>query len=149
MARPRWHALTTLPIATLAYLKWGPLPAAAAITGGVLIDGDHLIDYAWTRARGGRKTHYLAPLHGWEVASALAVVALMAGARHRWAAALAAGVWLHLAQDVVINRPQHAGVYSLLYRARHGFRREATGWTEEGGFHNWSALSPGHWWKAL
>lgn len=135
-------------MAALSYRRWGAAAAFGAVAGGVFIDADHLADYAWTRWR-GEKSHYLAPLHGWEVASALAVAALMAGRRAPWLGAAATGVWLHLVQDVVTNRPAHAGVYSLLFRVRHGFRREVTGWTEEGGFHNWSKLAWHQWWQAL
>jgi len=144
MARPRWHILTTTPLAAVLWRRWGGPAALGAVAGGVLIDVDHLIDYAWTRAK-GEKSHYLAPFHGWEVAVALT---LFAG-RSRAVAGLAAGVWLHLVVDVIGNRPKHPGVYSLLYRARHGFRREATGWTVEKGFHFWSELPWYRWWQAI
>ena len=49
-----------------------------------------------------------------------------------------AGLWLHLLQDLVTNRPRHAGVYALTYRLRHGFRREVTGWDDKTNFHAWS-----------
>jgi len=62
---------------------------------------------------------------------------------------VALGMGLHLAVDVAGNRPEHPGVYALLYRLRHGFRREATGWTEEGGFHDWSGLEWHEWWRAF
>jgi hypothetical protein len=42
-------------------------------------------------------------------------------------------------QDLLTNRPRHAGAYSLLYRMRYGFRREATGWGEHTNFHGWSS----------
>ena len=128
------------------------------------------MDYVWTRAHGAR-THYLAPLHAWELALGLGCLARGALRRasrrrmpDRWvrherpwetqaaAAALVgltAGMVVHLAVDVVGNRPKHAGVYSLLYRIRHGFSRESTGWTEKGGFHYWSALPWHQWWRAL
>jgi len=144
MARPRWHILATTPLAGVLWRRWGGLAALGAVAGGVLIDVDHLIDYAWTRAK-GEKSHYLAPFHGWEVAVALT---LFAG-RSRAVAGLAAGVWLHLVVDVIGNRPKHPGVYSLVYRTKHGFRREATGWTVEKGFHFWSELPWYRWWQAI
>ena len=154
------------------FRRRGPLGALGAVAGGLFIDLDHLADYAWTRVRGER-SHYLAPLHGWELAGAVALTAaaLVRQARSRslpdsvirpWPsrkqlrspataalAGLAAGMWLHLAQDVVANRPKHAGVYSLVYRVRHRFRREATGWSDATGFHSWSALPWYRWWQAL
>ena len=170
MSRPRIHLLTTLPLAVFAGRKWGPAAGAGALAGGLLIDADHLLDYAWTRAR-NEKSHYLAPLHSWELVLGLGWLGRKAVqrarrrrvpdrwvGRERWvdaplvAAALvggALGMGLHLAVDVVGNRPDHPGVYSLLYRLRHGFRREATGWTEEGGFHDWSGLEWHEWWRAF
>jgi hypothetical protein len=151
--------------------KWGLAGSLGVIAGGLLIDLDHLVDYAWTRLR-GEKSHYLAPFHGWELAGLVTALASFATQRllrqsplpgsilpskegldhyfsSRWFAAvlsgLAAGMWLHLVHDVLTNRPRHVGVYSLLYRLRHGFRREITGWTEHTGFHNWSHLPWYRW----
>jgi hypothetical protein len=170
MSRPRYHLLTTIPLAAFAARKWGPMAAAGALCGGLLIDADHLLDYAWTRVR-NEKSHYLAPLHAWELVLALGVAGRTAVQRarrravpDRWvgqerlidspgvAAALvglALGMGFHLVVDVVGNRPEHPWVYSLAYRLRHGFKREATGWTEQGGFHDWSALEWHEWWKAF
>jgi len=148
VARPRWHALTTFPLAVALARRAGPGAALGAVAGGVLIDGDHLVDYAWTRLR-GEKSHYFAPLHGWEVVLALAASALVPG---RWQAPLGGvvvGMTLHLVQDVVVNQPAHPGVYSLLYRLLHGFSRECTGWKVEHGFHNWSELPWYRWWQAM
>jgi hypothetical protein len=170
MARPRFHFLTATPLALLLHRRWGWAAVAGTFAGGLFIDVDHLFDYVWTRAR-GEKSHFFAPLHGWEVATIVALLAALAGwrqahrplpdavvrARHPLAAllerpattaalaGLAAGMWLHLMQDAVANKPKHAGVYSLLYRVWHGFRRESTGWGEHSGFHNWSEL-PWHRW---
>jgi hypothetical protein len=150
------------------YRRYGWPAAAATVATGVFVDLDHLVDFAWTRLRGTRN-HFLAPLHGWEVALALSALAAGVGA-HRDAecagppgcasarkggerpataisrlaaggvlAGLCAGLWLHLIQDLLTNRPRHAGTYSLLYRARHGFTREATGWGEHPDFHGWSS----------
>jgi hypothetical protein len=77
MARPRFHLLLTAPLAWRAHHRWGPLAAAGALAAGVLIDADHLVDYALTRLRRER-SHYVAPLHGWELAAL--VSALAAGA---------------------------------------------------------------------
>jgi hypothetical protein len=171
MARPRFHALVTAPVAWAAHRQWGPLSAAGVLVTGVFIDLDHLVDYAWTRLRGAR-SHYFAPLHGWELAAAVTVWSAVALrnpearpllpdrlVRHRslqerlanrqtlggLLAGLAAGWLVHLAQDVVSNRPRHPLVYALVYRMRHGFRREATGWGEHTNFHGWSNLPWYQW----
>jgi hypothetical protein len=170
MARPRFHALLSVPLAWGSYRCWGAGGAAGALAAGTLVDLDHLVDYAWTRLR-REKSHYIAPLHGWELAlgtSALALWAQRAARAHAsppdtvvrpryglagalgqtWAAGLvtglAAGLWLHLVQDLLTNRPRHAGVYALSYRLRHGFKREVTGWGEHTKFHGWSHLP---WYK--
>src|SRR5688572_23487263 len=172
MARPRTHVLTSLPLAYLVSQRWGFLGAAGVMAAGVLIDGDHLADYAWTKVR-GEKSHFLAPLHGWELAIALSVAAAKVrgraereavpgrwlgyrqGEMRDWQGAAAVltgarvGMWVHLALDVIGNRPKHLGVYSLAYRAGHGFRREGTGWSEETGFHYWSELPWWRWWTAF
>jgi hypothetical protein len=163
MARPRFHTLATAPLAWALYHRWGGPAALGAVATGTLVDLDHLVDYAWTRLRGAR-SHYFAPLHGWELALAISVLALVAGrtaaadmglpdklARRRGLAGalgraggggllagLGAGLWLHLVQDLLTNRPAHAGVYALTYRLRHGFKREATGWGNHSDFHWWS-----------
>ena len=162
MARPRYHALAAALLAVPAYRTGGGAAVAGILAAGVLLDADHLADYAWTRWRGAR-SHYLAPLHGWELAAAAAALAALMPSEapfarlpdrrlhrqswRRWAwrrwrkafvAGLALGWWAHLIQDVLTNRPQHPGVYSLVYRARRGFRREITGWGEHTKFHGWS-----------
>jgi hypothetical protein len=146
------------------YRRFGLPGAAGAIAGGTLVDLDHLVDYTWARLHGAR-SHYLAPLHGWELAFGAGVLAALAArasaaetalpdrlVRRRrgvaavfeqpWAArllaGLSAGLWLHLLQDLVSNRPRHPGVYALTYRLRHGFRREITGWGDHTDFHGWS-----------
>jgi hypothetical protein len=53
-------------------------------------------------------------------------------------AGVLAGLVLHLVQDVIANRPRHAGVYALLYRLRHGFDRDRIGWEDHQAFHDWS-----------
>jgi hypothetical protein len=117
----------------------GPLAGAGVLAMGVGIDVDHLVDHAWTAWRGER-SHFFAPLHGWELATlALAVGIAM---RRRAAGPLVVGVaigwWVHLIQDTVSNRPAHLGAYSLAYRIRHRFGREITGWGDHTNFHGWS-----------
>lgn len=171
MARPRFHALVTLPFAWGAYRRWGVGGAAGVMAAGVFVDLDHLIDYVWLRWR-GQRSHYFAPLHGWELAAGLSALALWVPQTAKTGASrpdhvarqqpspqgmlsqaqvadtvagLATGLWVHLIQDVLTNAPRHAGVYSLTYRLRHGFRREITGWGEETRFHAWSKLPWYRW----
>jgi hypothetical protein len=164
MARPRYHLLATAPLAWALYRRLGMAAAAGAVASGVLIDADHLVDYLWTRWR-QQKSHYFAPLHAWELATAALVLAALAwqagadgkpraaavqGRRRRPArylpvrrarallTGLAAGWWLHLVQDVLTNRPEHWGTYTLFFRASRGFARHATGWASHRSFHDWS-----------
>src|SRR5687767_10971328 len=126
MARPRVHVLSSLPVAYAVKQRWGWAGALATMAAGVLIDGDHLVDYAWTRVR-GEKSHFLAPLHGWELAIALSVAAAKVRRRaereavpgrwlgyrrgevRNWQGAAAVltgamvGMWVHLALDVIGN----------------------------------------------
>lgn len=75
MARPRVHLLVSTALAWWTWRRWGPAGALAALVAGVLLDADHLVDYAFT-GRGRRRTHYFAPLHGWEYPLTLALIAL-------------------------------------------------------------------------
>ena len=174
MARPRFHALITAPLAWKVARDWGPAGVAGTIAGGLLIDADHLVDYGWTRLTGER-THYFAPLHSWELTVLLALAAWW-GDREAaaaqalpdsWAprlsalsrrlgprrlrllaaalAGLAAGSGAHLAHDIISNRPSHAGTYSLLFRAWRKFERDAVGWREHPDFHGWSSKPWYHW----
>jgi hypothetical protein len=163
MARPRFHILVTAPFAALAYRRLGPLGALGLAAGGVLVDLDHLADYFWVRHHKERQ-HFLAPLHAWELVAAGGAFLLWrrhalrsappgfalkqedapllppAGrpAAQTLLAGLLAGLALHLVQDVIANRPRHAGVYALLYRLRHGFDRDRIGWEDHQAFHDWS-----------
>jgi hypothetical protein len=163
VARPRWHLTAALPLAWLAARKLGRAAAYGVVGAGVLVDGDHLLDFGWTYAT-RRRSHFFAPLHAWELVAVLAVVAALRRRRERrrlavpdrliaapgvrlpraetWptglAAGLAAGLLLHLVQDLLTNRPAGPVVYSLTYRVAHGFRRDVTGWSEKTDFHGWS-----------
>jgi hypothetical protein len=149
------------------------MAAAASWVSGLAIDIDHLPDYFWSRAHG--RTHYFAPLHGWELLAGLVLVAKVAHDRSRerrlpdhviapqtrtervlahpltsaTLIGLAAGMWFHMVLDVLVNRPKHPGVYSLLYRMWHGFSRACTGWGDETGFHHWSELKLHQWYRAI
>ena len=174
MARPRFHALVTAALAHKVARDWGLAGVAGTVAGGLLIDADHLVDYGWTRLS-GRRTHFLAPLHGWEISLLLALAAWWAqreaeradvlpdvwsprlshlgerlGARRlellaAFLVGLSAGSGAHLAHDVVSNRPEHLATYSLLFRAWHKFDRGAVGWAEHPDFHGWSGKPWYHW----
>jgi hypothetical protein len=166
MARPRFHALATVPFAWGAYRRWGAGAAFGLAAASIFVDLDHLADYFWVRWRGQRR-HFFAPLHAWELVAAVGALALSLRRRrtgHSLAAAFASdpqsagkirpaggtaslegvltgvlvGLVLHLVQDVIANRPRHAGVYAFLYRLRHGFDRDRVGWENHKGFHEWS-----------
>jgi hypothetical protein len=164
MARPRFHALATVPFAWLAYRRWGPAGALGLAGASILVDFDHLADYLWVRM-GGQRTHFFAPLHAWELVAVGGALVLWARSRpDAWTAppgadgkdrcrefvaddeattqalltGVVAGLVLHLVQDVLTNRPSHAGVYALTYRWAHRFRRDRIGWKDHQTFHDWS-----------
>jgi hypothetical protein len=120
---------------------------------GVLIDGDHLVDWAWMRAT-GRRDKFLSPLHSWEL---LAVVGITAawlrrgrprnrGVVAQAVAGMAVGWWLHMFHDLATNRPDHAGAYSLVNRLWHRFDRDSSGWKGHKTFHQWGNAP---WWAWL
>jgi hypothetical protein len=145
MARPRFHVLATMPVAWGAYRRWGGAAALGLTLAGIFVDLDHLADYAWMRVHRHRQ-HFLAPLHAWElVAAGAALVFWARRGRHaerswmeRATGGLVAGLAFHLVQDVLTNRPRHAGVYALTYRLRHRFDRDRIGWEKHEAFHAWT-----------
>ena len=153
MARPRYHVLVTLPVAWQVRRHLGVVGALAVAAMGVLIDGDHLADWAWMRAT-GRRDKFLSPLHAWELLALAGVTAawLRRGTpRNRSllaqaSAGIAFGWWLHMIQDLATNRPDHAGAYSILNRIWHGFDRDSSGWKGHKTFHQWGNAP---WWTWL
>src|SRR5919204_1781782 len=118
MPRPRYHAAVSLGLAALVVARsrrWrDALPVLAA---GVLVDLDHLVDLAATRASG--KTEWLIlPLHAWEW-----VCALLAR-RTRLSDGLAGGLATHLAMDQLNPAIRHPLFYWLVVRAAYGFRAD-------------------------
>src|SRR5205823_6760669 len=93
MPRPRYHAALSLAVAAVVVARtrqWRD--ALPVLVAGVLVDLDHLVDLAATRATG--KTEWIIlPLHAWEW-----VFGLIAR-RTRLADLLAAGLAPHLALD--------------------------------------------------
>ena len=75
MARPRFHALATVPVAWAVFRRWGRAAGAGFLLTGIFVDFDHLADYVWVRWQ-RQRTHFLAPLHAWELAAAGGAYAL-------------------------------------------------------------------------
>jgi hypothetical protein len=119
MARPRVHLAVTALALGLIGRQFSWPERTAALAAGVLVDADHLVDYALNRRGHGRRWLVL-PLHGWELPVAL----LLGGRLTPWAGlarATALGLTLHLLLDLATNRPANPAIYSLLYRARRRF----------------------------
>lgn len=133
VARPLWHIVCAAPVMVLTHLRLGPRPAMAAGLSAVLIDGDHLVDWALNGGRVDYSRRIVVPLHGWEYPAVLLGLARGGGVPLRLrgtAVALGAGWLAHLVLDTLVNRPRTPAGYSLLYRLVHRFRREPSGWLQ-------------------
>lgn len=96
-----------------------PLAVPVAVGAGVLIDGDHILDFLdWVAA--GYKRSVFVLLHAWELAAS-GVVVLAAFWYHPLLLAAVLGYLSHLVADQIGN-PMHPLGYSILYRVRSGFR---------------------------
>ena len=117
---PTYHLLVSGTLGVWVYQASGSWESGVAtVAAGVLPDADHILDhYNWfVRWRPG---HMFYLLHGWEYIGLFLVVAALLS----WPA-LVIGVTLGYASHVVgdyLAHHRHASWYSLLYRARHGFR---------------------------
>ena len=117
MPRPRYHAAVSLGLAALVVARsrrWQD--AVPVLVAGVLVDLDHLVDLAATRASGGSKQAWvILPLHAWEWVFGLL-------ARHsRLADNLAAGLAAHLALDQLNPTIRHPLFYWLVVRIAYRF----------------------------
>jgi hypothetical protein len=104
------------------------------LAGGVLIDVDHLIDYAMhSRFRYGigefcqrcydrRLAHATLIFHGWEYLVLLAALAATNDG-NPWIVGLLLGMGIHLVCDQVTNKPYPMS-YFILWRLGHRFRME-------------------------
>jgi hypothetical protein len=119
---PPQHAVISLGVGLLGWLWSGkPITVPASLVAGVLIDLDHVADYAWYAATGEHRLLLL--LHGYELALPLGWISM------RWlgpeaASAAVASYLLHLVIDERSNQTR-PGTYFLLLRARQRFRLEA------------------------
>ena len=136
---PGGHLVTTAIACAAVQASTGSAALTAGVAaGGFLIDIDHVLDYlAFERQRDLRPAvflrYYLAGqprlvvllLHSYEVLAALALAAWWTNLEGLWGYVLGAAT-LHVPLDIVFNG-KVAGrnmvpFYSLIYRARAGFR---------------------------
>jgi hypothetical protein len=89
--------------------------AIPILIAGVLVDIDHLVDYAANRA-GERPVWAILPLHAWEWVMALTF------RRTPRTDGLATGLAAHLALDQVNGAISHPLFYWITFRALNGFR---------------------------
>lgn len=119
MPRPRYHAALSLGIAGLFAIKERRWQAAVPVlVAGVLVDFDHLVDFAVARQRDGHPDHIILPLHAWEW-----VFALLARGT-RTSRGLAGGLAGHLALDQHNHVISHPFFYWMVVRLAHGFRAD-------------------------
>jgi hypothetical protein len=118
MPRPRYHAALSLGLAALVVARsrrWRD--ALPVLVAGVLVDIDHLVDLAATRAS-GKAEWIILPLHAWEW-----VFGLLAR-RARFSDGLAGGLAAHLALDQLNPVVQHPLFYWLVVRLSYRFRAQ-------------------------
>ena len=117
---PHKHVIISATVAAVGWwTTWEPAAAVAALTTGVLLDIDHVIDYSYYRWRGDHRL--ILPLHGYEFALLGTVVALLAGDHILGIAVLS--YFIHLLADQSENRTHILG-YFLLFRVWYRFRVE-------------------------
>jgi hypothetical protein len=122
MARPRVHLGLAVAVLALLGRRMTWPERGAFLAGGVLVDGDHLVDLALQR-QSGRRRWLVLPLHGWE----FALLGLLTPARGLGPAltrAAALGLLLHLVADQIANQPAEAALYSFGFRLARRFDAE-------------------------
>lgn len=113
--------MASLGIGSVAWAATGsPLALPIAVTTGVLVDLDHVIDFFDSKDQ-GRLCHMLRPFHAWEYLF-LALVVLLLSSQHSLFLVAFLGYLSHLLLDQFANRV-HPLAYFIVYRAAHGFRR--------------------------
>ena len=148
MARPRTHLVISAGLSALLFARTRrAIPALAPLVSGVLVDVDHLIDYARTAA-GGKADggQIVLALHGWEQLTLLAwAEARLLGRRTGFGLTL--GLLAHLLTDQLTNRVQHPLTYSVAFRGLRGFDPGLFG--GEAGQHKWRQASLTGLWRWL
>lgn len=112
---------------------------AAGISGGFLIDSDHLIDYLsafginfnlfqfFSGAQFSNSGKIYVLFHGWEYIILFMSAALIIKQKMRLKSAflaLALGIFFHLSADMAINDGMRFRGYSILYRIKNNFAIE-------------------------
>ncbi len=135
LPRPRYHALATVAgVWILSSKRPSRRTMLSAIACGLLIDLDHLVDWAWNK-RQPESLHSVIPLHGWEWAPLLYLL----GPKPAFYAFLG-----HLAIDQLSNNVRNWATYFLTYRT---FRRfDAKYFSREGGRAKWLDEPWHNWW---
>ena len=119
---PTGHLAVSLVVGGGLWAATGsPWAMAGSVVAGVLVDGDHVLDYA--NALRGDIRRILVPLHSYELGLAGLLAAFLTG-WHPLLTGAALGLLAHVASDALTNR-LHPLAYFLAYRVRHGFRRAA------------------------
>lgn len=117
---PHKHAAISAAVGAAGWWATGkPAAGLAALASGVLPDIDHIVDYSYYRWRGDHRL--ILPLHAYEFALLGLALALLA--RHKILGIAVLSYLVHLLADQSENRTHKLG-YSLLFRARSGFRIE-------------------------
>jgi hypothetical protein len=117
--RPRYHAAVSLALASLVVARSRRLSSALPVLiAGVLVDLDHLVDLAVSRAS-GKADWAILPLHAWEWVLGLAVRGTQRSL------GLAGGLAAHLLMDQFNPAVTHPLFYWIAVRLRHGFRARA------------------------
>ena len=118
---PSGHLLLGGAIGAAVYGTTGSWPGAlAALAAGVLPDLDHTLDYYnWLVRHRPHRIFYL--FHSWEYLGIL-VLALVLLAGNPVVLGITLGYASHVASDYLVSR-RHVLWYSLIFRAKRGFRR--------------------------
>ncbi len=130
------HVILSL---TVAYIVWKlykkPLPAIiGAVSGGLLIDFDHLFDYFLAFGTKLNVSYFLhgyaflksdkiyVPLHAWEWVILLVIIVTISKSKILKSILLscALALFLHLLVDVKVNHVTFLG-YSIIYRTENKF----------------------------
>ena len=143
---PIGHAAASLGLGGVAWAATGsPLALPVAVTTGVLVDLDHVIDFFDSKDQ-GRRSHMFRPFHAWEYLL-LTLVVLLIFSQHPLLLVAFLGYLSHLLLDQFVNRV-HPLAYFIVFRAAHGFRRRhLTPYYFSASYQNVAEAMP--WWGKL